>query len=445
MSIKSNIKKNILARYYSYIIKSSYFFNLPILKKFLIKNLIIKKKNSYIVWYLDHKRSKAEVDFLCKKKINLLLTNILFIKELMLFLNKKDFFYKKKRDFFYQILNELKVKLIISPAVHYPLNIIGYTAKQFNVRFIVNHRECYNFSKNHLKGFEKQLIKLRKNFKLIDQLIVHNKIYKDEFIRFGKIDKNKISVIGPMRFNQLKKVSKKIFKDNNKIVFFGFTPSYSGWIPLNPSLKKLDNQKKLFNENPFGEINYYLDNNFNYKNTLEKNIYFYDHFIQSNLIFINNAIKFPKIKFEIKLKWEDQRWVSLINKIIRLKVGKYPNNLTITADANYWNKIKESFLICGYGSTTLLEASYLNVPAAQFICGELNNKKIYKNQNRILGQEKGFSLIKNEKDLSKLIINRKKINKTMINYSKQNFFKFIANIDSENIETKFEKLIKNHL
>ena len=136
------------------------------------------------------------------------------------------------------------------------------------------------------------------------------------------------------------------------------------------------------------------------------------------------------------------RWVSVINKIIDLKIGKYPSNLRITADKNYWNKIKESFLICGYGSTTLLEAAYLNVPAAQFICGELTNKKIYKNRSRLIGHEKSFNFIKNENDLSKLIADRKKIhNKKLIKYAKQNFFRFVANIDKENIEKKFIKII----
>ena len=430
------LKNKFLAKYYSYIIKLSYFSNLPILKNFLIQNLSTGYKSKNIIWYLDYKRSEAEIKFFQEKKFQLLLTNILFIKELILFLDKNDAFYLKKKIFFFNILNELKVKIIISPAIHYKVNIIGYSANQFNIKFIVYHRECYNFSKLHLRGFEKTLIKFRKNFKFIDKLIVHNDIYKDKFIKFGKMDKKNIFIIGPLRFNKLKIVNKKANKNNNKIVFFGFTPMYSAWFNENPALKKI---KKL---GPFGEINYYLDNDLNYKNLIEKNVYFYDHFIQSNLIFINNAIKFPKIKFEIKLKWEDHRWVSLINKIINLKIGKYPPNLRITADKNYWNKIKESFLICGYGSSTLLEAAYLNVPAAQFICGELANKKIYKNVSRLRGHEKGFNFIKNENDLSKLIADRKKIDNTKkIKYSKQKFFRFVANIDKENIEEKFIKNI----
>lgn len=102
--IKERIKKikdKFVAKYYSYIIKLSYFSNLPILKNFLIKNLTTRNKSKNIIWYLDYKRSEAEIKFLQKKKFKLLLTNILFIKELILFLDKNDTFYIKKKSFFF--------------------------------------------------------------------------------------------------------------------------------------------------------------------------------------------------------------------------------------------------------------------------------------------------------------------------------------------------------
>ena len=63
----------------------------------------------------------------------------------------------------------------------------------------------------------------------------------------------------------------------------------------------------------------------------------------------------------------------------------------------------DSFLVCGYGSTTLLESSYLGVPSAQFVCGELDNKKTYHNRSRITGHEKAFNILNNEEVLIKLI------------------------------------------
>ena len=151
-------------------------------------------------------------------------------------------------------------------------------------------------------------------------------------------------------------------------------------------------------------------------------------------------------EFEIKLKWEDGRWRSILKKIIKLKIGKFPSNLRITSDKNYWNKILESFFICGYGSTTLLESSYLDVPSAQFVCGELFNKETYDNMSRISGHEKAFEIINNENDLTKLIINKENLyNKSKINYGRSKFFEYVANIDNDNLEIKFKDIVESLL
>ena len=433
---KTKLGKKLFAKYYSYIIKLSFSFSLPILKKFLIKSLIVREKDKNVIWYLDHKRSLSEVEFL-NKKFNLLLTNVLFIKEIILFLDEKDDLYQKKVDFFYAILSELKVKILISPAIHYKLNIIGYLAKQFDMKFIVVHRECYSFSTLHTKNFSERLRSMREKFRLIDRVIVHNDVYKDLFVKFGQMDKDNVLIIGPLRFCKLKDISKKIVKNKKKIVFFSFTPAHSAWIDQNPTVLPI---------NHWGEINYFLNNNLIHKNIMEKEVYFYEHFIQSHLIFISNAIKFPEIEFEIKIKWQDHRWSDLIDKIILLEIGKQPHNLKITSDSNYWNKIQESFLICGYCSTTLLEGAYLNVPAAQFVCGELNDKKIYEERCRIKGHEDSFFIVKEKNDLTELIINRKKlISEQKLNESKKHFFRYVANIDKENLEDKFQKTIEQLL
>jgi len=62
------LKNKFLAKYYSYIIKLSYFSNLPILKNFLIQNLSTGYKSKNIIWYLDYKRSEAEIKFFQEKK-----------------------------------------------------------------------------------------------------------------------------------------------------------------------------------------------------------------------------------------------------------------------------------------------------------------------------------------------------------------------------------------
>ena len=96
MNIKlNNISRKFKARFYKYIIVLSYLFSVPILKFFLIENIHIKNKNFKTIWYLDYKRSTQEIEFLIKKNFNLLLTDILFIKEIILFLDKKKISHNK--------------------------------------------------------------------------------------------------------------------------------------------------------------------------------------------------------------------------------------------------------------------------------------------------------------------------------------------------------------
>ncbi len=441
VKIKKFINKFIV-RFYKYIIVFSYLFKIPFLKFYLVRNIYIIDKSKENIWYLDYKRSTQEIDFLKTNKFNLLLTNILFIKELILFLDEKKKFHEYKKKFVFNLLNEIGIKLIISPAIHYKMNSIGYLGREFNIKFLVNHRECYNMSKFHLSGFGKHLSEKRNFFNKFDKLIVHNDIFKNLFIKYLKIDKKKIHIVGPIRFQNLKKIKKHKLK-KNKIVFFGFTPVYSAWYDQNPDV---DYYKKNFKFNPFGEIDYFLDNDLKYKNEIEKNIFYYKHFIESNLIFIKNSIKFPNLEFEIKLKWKDERWEYILKKIIKLKIGKFPSNLRITSDKNYWNKIMDSFLVCGYGSTTLLESSYLGVPSAQFVCGELDNKKTYHNRSRIIGHEKAFNILKTENDLTNLIIKKENLyDQSKIEFGRTKFFQYIANIDKDNLERKYKSIVKSLL
>ena len=117
--------------------------------------------------------------------------------------------------------------------------------------------------------------------------------------------------------------------------------------------------------------------------------------------------------------------------------------MVISYDSDVWSKIHKSFLVCGYGSTTLLEAGYLKTPSAQFICGELLDKK-FKNRNRIISHYKSFKLIKNTRDLTNLIENKSNLfSKKLYKMQKNNFFSYVANIERVNLEKKFEKLVKN--
>ena len=116
VKIKKFINKFIV-RFYKYIIVFSYLFKIPFLKFYLVRNIYIIDKSKENIWYLDYKRSTQEIDFLKTNKFNLLLTNILFIKELILFLDEKKKFHEYKKKFVFNLLNEIGIKLIISPAI----------------------------------------------------------------------------------------------------------------------------------------------------------------------------------------------------------------------------------------------------------------------------------------------------------------------------------------
>ena len=106
----------------------------------------------------------------------------------------------------------------------------------------------------------------------------------------------------------------------------------------------------------------------------------------------------------------------------------------------------DSFLVCGYGSTTLLESSYLGVPSAQFVCGELDNKKTYHNRSRIIGHEKAFNILKTENDLTNLIIKKENLyDQSKIEFGRTKFFQYIANIDKDNLERKYKSIVKSLL
>ena len=88
----------------------------------------------------------------------------------------------------------------------------------------------------------------------------------------------------------------------------------------------------------------------------------------------------------------------------------------------------------------------MDVPSAQFVCGELFNKETYDNMSRISGHEKAFEIINNENDLTKLIINKENLyNKSKINYGRSKFFEYVANIDNDNLEIKFKGIVESLL
>ena len=66
------------------------------------------------------------------------------------------------------------------------------------------------------------------------------------------------------------------------------------------------------------------------------------------------------------------------------------------------------------------------------------------NRNRIITHYKHFKLIKNENDLSNLIKNKSNLfSKKLYKMQRKYFLSYVANIEKENLEKKYENLINN--
>ena len=324
-----SIKQRFKARIYKYLIIISFKISPKILKKYISANIKLKKHSYPLVWLLNFERSQAEVDFFLKRNFNLLLIDNLFLKELLLFFGKDlDHQIKIKKfnpetRFFLDVLENINLKLIISPALHYNINYFGYLVKSSKVRFVIYHRENYNFSKDHIKNINIFFKKNKSRWKMVDLFVFHNNFYKNLFSKGSSELKKKAKVVGPLRFDTMKYLKKNVSsKIKKELLFLAIHHSFPAWVQSN-KYNKFENKP-----NPFGNISYYIRNNkIKYKH--ENKIYFYDAFIKSNLIFIKNAIRFPNYEFEIKIKWKDYRWIKIINQIIKKEVGEYPINLFI--------------------------------------------------------------------------------------------------------------------
>ncbi|MCH7540410.1 MAG: hypothetical protein IH999_08460 [Proteobacteria bacterium] len=86
-------------------------------------------------------------------------------------------------------------------------------------------------------------------------------------------------------------------------------------------------------------------------------------FERSHAAFAELARDHPEVDFVIKPKWAG-RWVDEVERVLRLN-GTAPgdcDNLHILPDADAQRLILESDVVCGFGSTALLEAGITGKP-----------------------------------------------------------------------------------
>ena len=395
------------------------------------------------ILYLSPERSKFEIDYLSKKKFALIKLPKLITNEIIIFcINKnkhldvsknpkKD---QKKINFFSKIFEDLNLRLIISPAYHYTYdNLFGNFFSSKKVKYLIFHREGYNFSKNHLESLKK-LIKKKKH--KADKILVHNKIYKDLFKSSLHNYKNKVAIQGPLRMQKLARYHQNNLQKPIKILFLSFTPAYAGGNPLRLGTLgqygrlDIDNIKFLSQKKFLSKSNSYYD---------------YEQFYFAHKIFLECVLENPAFNFEIRLKFNNEYNRKIIINLCKEICGSFPSNLKLD-EKNLWKSINQSYFVCGYGSTGMLEAAILNKPAIQIVKKNLINSSIQKNNLRISNHLSSFKLAKSKKEFSfifkQLVLSKKKPKEfvLLIKKAKLAFNNYIFNI-KKNKNKNFYKII----
>ena len=147
--------------------------------------------------------------------------------------------------------------------------------------------------------------------------------------------------------------------------------------------------------------------------------------------------------FEIRLKFNNEYNKKIIINLCEEICGHFPSNLKLDEN-NLWKSINESYFVCGYGSTGMLEAAILNKPAVQIVKKSFINSTVQKNNLRISNHLSSFKLAKSKKEFSliykKLVLSKKKPKEfvLLIKKAKLAFKNYIFNYSKNN---KFEDVI----
>lgn len=243
-------------------------------------------------------------------------------------------FLKNFGNFLRPFIKFKKIDMVMSAAFNYKRDIDwAEAAKIAGVKkYIVCHRENLKTNKLQRDALRNQLIRLGK-FKG-DHLIVHNRIVSDIVSDCGFCESSQVSALGALRMdefvNNLPVVNS--LESKKTITLFSFNHS-SGLI---------------------GVVNAFC---------AEEKLGYIKLFNSVHVDFARLAMKFPKYNFVIKVKWKGD-WDGFIEKAWHENKIDYMNipNLSITDSIEAHDLIKESRVVTGFGSTSLLEAALYRLP-----------------------------------------------------------------------------------
>ena len=248
------------------------------------------------------------------------------------------------RKFLVSLYSRLKVDCVIGSAVHNRQDFDwGLVSDEIGVPYIVLHKENIYMP----GGYELLYEKYKKQGKFRgSQIVVHNDMMKDFFIKSGFCNSDNISALGCLRMDEfVKKVRlpdrnisrKKTDYHRKRVTLFSFTYGY-----------------KQLGLSGFEEMVHFPKH---------RDKGFVKLFENVHTSIAKLAIKNKDVDFVIKPKWGGS-WIDEIKYVFSKNniESKRIDNLFIDSDVNVHDLILESDVICAFTSTTALESAIAAKP-----------------------------------------------------------------------------------
>ena len=318
---------------------------------------------------------------------------------------------KKVRDF----------DCVISPCLWYRQDLPwADAAVQADIPFILFHKENLKIDKAQLEHVAERA-KRYGPFKG-SHVVVHNEILRKALIDVGYAKPNQITSLGAMRMDRLAKAvaSKPRFPRQKQAVLFSFAHRADGNLPDH----KLAGQSGPFPKNPYlGWVRL---------------------FESTHTAFARAAMSMPNAKFIIKLKWE-RGWGERVKQALSsngIFFDKIPN-LSIDTSSDPHDLIVNAQVVCGFNSTTVLEAGVFDKTVIIPMFDEALRED-YRKAVKFQDAHHLFELANSPIEFSDLIVEglqqAKKIDKIVLQKRKEYFENLIAPLDGKVGERYIELL-----
>lgn len=244
------------------------------------------------------------------------------------------------RGFLRELYGRVGIDAVLGAALHYKQDHHwGRASSQIGVPYIVLHRECFDASPGARRENRDRWMKMGRFAG--DHVIVHNNTAKAGLVETGFASAEQVSALGCLRMDRfVAQVGKrpKHTAARPRVVFFSF-PHGSGILDLQWSDGHRTGFEALFN--------------------------------QSHVAFAELAQRRPDVDFVLSLKWGGN-WHAKLRDAFA-PAGIEPAtiaNLEIVDEPDVQRLLFETDVICGFNSTTLLEAGIAAKPIVIPVFGE---------------------------------------------------------------------------